>query len=297
MGSFQPDENNSREDSGPLFLGFMVGSILFGVALLQAYQYFMNYTRDSKRRKIVVVAAVALDTIHLGFSAVMMYLSLSSPVGLLDNSHLWTLKGFATIKLFLIILVQSYYLSIIWQFASSFPLHRILSKAIKTISIILFLYAIGMGIVFLTYLERDKRFFDFSKPFQTVIFIAFGSTAVIDSAIAGTLSFLLLKTDPGRHTKSRGVIKFLVLFFIGTGLLTAIMAVTTISVYAARPSTALYLSIEFAVPRLYVNSILAMFNSKAGLQKRMNATSELKLSSLLLFDDLGESSPIEENKP
>lgn len=64
---------------------------------------------------------------------------------------------------------------------------------------------------------------------------------------------------------------------------------------------------------VYVNSILAMcvlnfvlrpfapivthrprFNSKAGLQKRMNATSELKLSSLLLFDDLGETSPNEE---
>ena len=179
--------------------------------------------------------------------------------------------------------------------------------------------------------ERDKRFFDFSKPFQvrrhcaiselssfnfflqTVIFIAFGSTAVVDSAIAGTLSYLLLKTDPGPQTKSRGVIKFLVLFFIGTGLLTACVSSFTLSQspclmlytqdygrhynlcgkscirnnweerhvnvrlaqYAARPSTALYLSIEFAVPRrqsvnlllefiltyelsVYVNSILAM---------------------------------------
>ncbi|KAF8182699.1 hypothetical protein BJ912DRAFT_1061576 [Pholiota molesta] len=307
-----------EENIGALFLGFSVGAILFGAALLQTYQYFMTYTRDSKHRKIMIVAVLILDTLHLIFSAIMMYMSILKPLSFMDDSLLWTLKGFATIKALLIVLVQrqvsllsiyrffvyrisSYYLSIIWQFARSIPLSIFMSNVIQGVSVVLFIYAIGTGIAFLVYLEQDGRFFNFSDTFQTMIYVAFGSTAVIDSTIAGTLSFLLWNTSPGGRAKSRNVIKFLVLFFIGTGLLTAIMAITTIAVYATRPSTVLYLSIEFAVPRLYANSILAMFNSKARLQKRMQATTELRLSSMLLFHNTAESdlaSPEpEEEKP
>ncbi|KAF8175554.1 hypothetical protein BJ912DRAFT_32705 [Pholiota molesta] len=290
-----------EENIGALFLGFSVGAILFGAALLQTYQYFMTYTRDSKHRKIMIVAVLILDTLHLVFSAIMMYMSIQRPLSFMDDSLLWTLKGFATIKALLIVLVQSYYLSIIWQFARSIPLSIFMSNVIQGVSIVLFIYAIATGIAFLVYLEQDGRFFNFSNTFQTMIYVAFGSTAVIDSTIAGTLSFLLWNTSPGGRAKSRNVIKFLVLFFIGTGLLTAIMAITTIAVYATRPSTVLYLAIEFAVPRLYANSILAMFNSKARLQKRMQATTELRLSSMLLFHNTAESdlaSPEpEEEKP
>ncbi|KAF8964386.1 hypothetical protein BDZ97DRAFT_904463 [Flammula alnicola] len=115
-------------------------------------------------------------------------------------------------------------------------------------------------------------------------FIGFGSTALIDCAIAATMSFLLFKTSSGNSKKSRSVVRFLVMFFIGTGLLTAMAAIATIA-YVSRPSTVLYLGIEFSVPRLYANSILAMFNSKERLLKKMQATTELQLSSKLLFDD------------
>ncbi len=46
----------------------------------------------------LIIAHSSLDTIHLAFSAVMMYLSLSSPVGLLDNSHLWLVTLVATCR-------------------------------------------------------------------------------------------------------------------------------------------------------------------------------------------------------
>lgn len=77
-----------------------------------------------------------------------------------------------------------------------------------------------------------------------MIYIGFGSTAIIDTIIAIVLSHLLFKTSPPNRQrcarvafekeetkinlnlliirfKSRGVVRFLVLFFIGTGVLTA----------------------------------------------------------------------------
>ncbi|KAF9482846.1 hypothetical protein BDN70DRAFT_874430 [Pholiota conissans] len=290
MSMDMPPAAMAQDNVSALFLGFLMGAILFGAALLQTYQYFMTYTRDSKRRKFMIAAVLILDTLHLVFSGIMMYLTISRPLRFTDDSLLWALKGFATIKALLIVLVQSYYLSIIWQFASSLTLNIVVSKVIRSICVMLFIYAIGMAIVFLTYLEQDSRFFNFSPSFQTIVYVAFSSTAVIDSTIAGVLSYLLVKASPGGRARTRNVITFLVLFFVGTGLLTAIMAITTIAVYATRPSTVLYLAIEFAVPRLYANSILAMFNSKARLRKRMEVTTELKLSSMLLFDDLPSGS-------
>ncbi|KAF5319588.1 hypothetical protein D9619_008375 [Psilocybe cf. subviscida] len=177
---------------GAPFIGFMLGCILFGCTLLQAYQYFMSYTHDTWFRKGVIIVVCLLDTLGLTFSAIMIYLSI------LD------------------------------------PLHHP---------------------------EMDLLCF-----------------------------------------KSRGVVRFLVLFFIGTGVLTAITATSTIIVYLTKPSSVLYLAIEFSRPRLFANSILAMFNSKARLRKRMQATSELKIPSILLFGDGPESSttnrsPVVEDTP
>ncbi|KAF8970832.1 hypothetical protein BDZ97DRAFT_1788921 [Flammula alnicola] len=289
------DRSTPPQVLGAPFLGFMLGSILFGVALLQTYQYFLHYVQDSRWRKTLIAVICGLDSTHLVFSAIMMYSSFSSPSGFSNDNYLWTLKGFATSKALLIVLVQGYYLLVIWRFARNITLDRVVSKVIQFLSVLVFLYATGVAIAFLTYLEQVKSFYSFSVSFQNMIFIGFGSTVLIDCTIAATMSFLLFKTSSGNSKKSRSVIRFLVMFFIGTGLLTAIAAIATIAVYVSRPSTVLYLGIEFSVPRLYANSILVMFNSKERLRKKMQATTELQLSSKLLFEDF--SDPQEEGVP
>ncbi|KAF5329305.1 hypothetical protein D9619_009257 [Psilocybe cf. subviscida] len=83
---------------------------------------------------------------------------------------------------------------------------------------------------------------------QWMIYFLYGSSAIIDTGNAVVLSSLLFKTSPQNHQrfKSGGVLRFLVLFFIGTGALTA-------------------------------------FNSKERLRQQMEATVELKIPSELLF--------------
>ncbi|KAF5328059.1 hypothetical protein D9619_013655 [Psilocybe cf. subviscida] len=183
--------NSASADLPPLagapFIGFMVGCILFGCTLLQAYQYFMNYVHDSLYRKVFIVFVCSLDTLDLIFSAIMIYLSMLDPLNHPAPDLLWL--------------------------------------------------------------------------------------------------------------KSRGVVRFLVLFFFGTGVLTAIAAIATITAYVRKPSSVTYLAIEFARPRLYANSILAMFNSKARLRHRMQVTSELEISSKVLFGDVAAEDATTERSP
>ncbi|KAF5329303.1 hypothetical protein D9619_009255 [Psilocybe cf. subviscida] len=127
---------------------------------------------------------------------------------------------------------------------------------------------------------------------QWMIYIGYGSSAVVDTVNAVVLSFLLFKTSPRNYQrlKSQGVVRFLVVFFIGTGVLTTIADIASMIVCVKGPSSGHYLAIEFCRPRLLANSILVIFNSKARLRQRMEATSELKIPSELLFGDAPEGS-------
>ncbi|PPQ75392.1 LOW QUALITY PROTEIN: hypothetical protein CVT26_015475 [Gymnopilus dilepis] len=65
-----------------------------------------------------------------------------------------------------------------------------------------------------------------------------------------------------------------------------------IDCYVSNPSSVLYLAIEFSAPRLYANSILALFNSKSRLKERMDASTDLQIPSIWIF---GDESPLPSN--
>jgi len=147
------------------------------------------------------------------------------------------------------------------------------------------LYALSVAAVFLVHLEKVTTILSFSGNFQNIIYLGLGSTASIDCGIAAIMSAVLHHSSRMTSKRSIELIKSLVVYFVGTGFLTAIAAVLAMSLYIARPNTLLYLSIEFSIIRLYVNAILALFNSKSRLQKKMDDSVELRISSMVLFGE------------
>jgi hypothetical protein len=65
----------------PPYLGFMVGTVLFGTTVLQAYQYYLNYAQDLRARKLIAAAVCISDAVHFGFSANMVYTYLTKGLG------------------------------------------------------------------------------------------------------------------------------------------------------------------------------------------------------------------------
>ncbi|KAF5321351.1 hypothetical protein D9619_000018 [Psilocybe cf. subviscida] len=295
-----PSSGDLPSLTGAPIIGFMVGCILFGCTLLQAYQYFMNYVQDSKFRKVFIISVCFLDTLHLVFSAIMIYRSIVDPLHHPAPDLVWTLKGMVTTQALLIVIVQMYYLRIIWTFVDiNSTINPTITSVIRKFCLFISSYALAALVAFISYVEGVHSFSDFSKAVQRMLYIGVGSTAVIDTINAAVLCHLLFKAIPQNHQrlKSRGVIRLLILFFFGTGVLTAIAAIATIIAYFTRPFSVLYLAIEFTRSRLYANSILAMFNSKAALRQRMQVTSELKISSTLIFGDNADEAPPAEGSP
>ncbi|PPQ93600.1 hypothetical protein CVT25_005480 [Psilocybe cyanescens] len=55
------------------------------------------------------------------------------------------------------------------------------------------------------------------------------------------------------------------------------------------PMSKRYMAIEFILPCVYANSILAIFNAKSRLKKQVEASAEFHLSRSIIFGDVGNN--------
>ncbi|KAF9554332.1 hypothetical protein CPC08DRAFT_191588 [Agrocybe pediades] len=273
------DHNSDDVNFRAPFLGLIAGTFLLGLTMVKAWQYFLHYPGDSRKKKVTVCAVCLLDFLHFGFSVTMTYSSLTSSKKCADPKVLWSWKAMVIAKALLTILVQGFYLQIVWVLAGSIVMRTIY----RAFSISVLTYAIGLVVAFCTYLREVSRISSFPKSFEIFIYIGFVSTAIIDCCIAILMSVVLFQNGAGTTKRGKKIITCLVIFFGGTGALTAIFAVTSMSLYTASKSSLLYLATELWVSRIYAISILTLFNSKSYFKKALEGTVEISIPSALVF--------------
>lgn len=277
---------NVQHSVAGAFFGFTIGAVLFGITILQTYLYFTTYPNDSKWQKATISTVCLLDALHLAFSIDMMYAFVVERFGDVRSGSqaLWSLKALGTTQVFFIVFVQCLYLYQIWKLSQNLLLKRRTTRALQVFVVVVALSAFAVGVVFLVELQRITVILGFDENFQYAIYLGFGATALIDIAIACAMCFLLYKSNIG--TRADDVLASLIDYFIGSGLTTSFFAIMCIVLYVAKPDSLLYLGIEFSTPRIYANSVLAMYNSRGRLRERLNATIDLGLgSSRLCFQE------------
>ncbi|KIM37881.1 hypothetical protein M413DRAFT_448151 [Hebeloma cylindrosporum] len=269
-----------------VFYGFSVGAILFGITIRQAYQYYTSPSNDPIVQKLVIGLVCLLDAFHLAFSMYLVYSFILQAAGFSQASGnvLWSLKALGSTQVFLIILVQGFYLSQIWRLSGNLLLPRKFSLAIQIFVVFIALFALAVAVIFFTQLQKIDVVHSFSTDFVYMVYLGFGSTAIIDCAIATAMCLLLYRSSAGT-IKSETVLETLIQYFIGSGLLTSFAAIMCIVLYVAQPNTLLYLGMEFSVTRLYANSLLAMSNARRHLRDRLDETMELRLPNNLFFTE------------
>ncbi|KAF9443603.1 hypothetical protein P691DRAFT_778777 [Macrolepiota fuliginosa MF-IS2] len=286
-------ERNGDTLAAP-FVGFAVGTALFGVTLLQSYQYFMQYGSKDHifcKVKIAIVRHVRieflqdkahltsefahslLDLLHFVFSANIMYTFLILNFGVADAStrNTWSLKALGTTQSALIVLVQIIYLGRINALSQKSLIYGDSSSVlIKAMIYIIGSCAIGVAIVFCYELQRIEVILSLNTKSEWVIYLGFGATAILDTIIAAMMCFVLYKNklDIGAHISPQTdrVLSKLIMYVLATGLLTSFASILVIILYFARPDTLFYIAVTFSVTRLYTNSTLALMN----LRRKLN---------------------------
>jgi len=231
--------------------------------------------------------------LHFVFSTALIYSSLTSSPRFNNGGLVWILKAMLSFKAALLVLVHSFYLRLIWVLAKGSFMNPKMSHIIKFFSIITFSYILLVVAAFLAYLEQIDNFSNFSVSFERMFTFACASTCGIDFCIVTMVSFILWssRSSKVRRRQKVDVVNYLITFFVGTGLLTSITAVLGPVLYASSPSSTIYLAIDFVLPNLYANSILALFNSKSRLKGKMDASVDLHMPSALIFGEDSSSLP------
>ncbi|KDR68613.1 hypothetical protein GALMADRAFT_283040 [Galerina marginata CBS 339.88] len=276
-----------------IFPSFILATVLFGVTLLQTYQYFLHYRQDRNMRKFVVIMACVLDSIHFLCSVTMLYPPASTRIRYANKIPLWSLKIMGTAKTLLVVLIHSYHRFMIWTLADKVAVKQKVSRLLKSFSAVTFFYAMVVAVAFIAYLGQTPNISNFPLGFQYLIYIGYGWAAAIDCSIAAAMSILLLLSRPSSpefgDKRSHKVTMYLIYYLIGSGLLTAACSLLVMGLYWWNPSSVLYLAGEFLASRIYANSILALFNSKSRMQQVLNSSLEFRVSTALFFGDNANS--------
>ncbi|TFK36125.1 hypothetical protein BDQ12DRAFT_259345 [Crucibulum laeve] len=218
---------------GVAFFGFTVSAVLYGITVLQAYQYFMNSPNDSKKRKTSAIVVCILDTIHFAFSIHMMYSFLIQHSGDPEAATriVWSLKGLGSTQLLFIVFVQFYYLQKIWKYVTRNAMFSTcFVRVVQLGAIFMGSLAVAVGIVFLFHLQHVNVILNFSVGFEYVIYMGFGATAVIDSSIALAMCIILYKSRVGSG-RTDDVVSRIIRYFVGSGLVTSLASILCLILY------------------------------------------------------------------
>jgi hypothetical protein len=124
----------------------------------------------------------------------------------------------------------------------------------------------GMGFAFAT-----RGFIDgsYAKIVQEswILYTALGGSVVADVMITVSLCILLGSIRTG-FKPTDSLVNTLMLYTINTGLLTSVSAIACFVTFAIWPHAFVFIGFYFVLSKLYINSLLAMLNTRERLRKR-----------------------------
>ncbi|KAI9060714.1 hypothetical protein FKP32DRAFT_1004490 [Trametes sanguinea] len=258
---------------GALLVGTFLGLALYGFALHQMYRYYRLYPEDKKGFRILVVAIMLFQTVHMILCVVAVYYHLVTnyarpetlPVGHWSTRLLTPFSGIT------IVLCQSFYAYRVYIVGP-----QLIYRAFVAIAALFMASTLGLAIAaavlgFRTNAEgfrhgNRKR----TYALQGIVSAIFGSGVAVDVLLTGTLVVVLLSSRSGfRQTDS--LVHLLVIYAINTGLMTSIIALLVFILAIASPGNLIYVSLSVVGTKLYANSVLAALNSRRSIQDRMMA--------------------------
>jgi len=126
---------------------------------------------------------------------------------------------------------------------------------------------------------------DYLYEFHSLIWIASIALtvyAVTDVLIAGSMCWYLYRQRTG-FSRTDSTLSILMVYSIHTGLLTSVLATAVTISSAVSPASLIRVAIRWVLSECYINSLLAMLNSRDYLRDRSttnNLESTFKLSSI-----------------
>ncbi|KAG1750974.1 hypothetical protein EDD22DRAFT_252235 [Suillus occidentalis] len=240
---------------GALFIGCILAALLFGLTSIQAYVYFRTHTGGwTKFYRLIVLLLWTLDAAHLALVVHCVYYYLVINFANVDAlvEIVWSFKLQIVVNILTVHVIHQLYSHRIWIVG------RDRSKVFRIIPGIVVVLSLGM------FLARWPSL------------MAMSAATVLDIVITSSIWYLLANSRTG-FSATDCLITRLMCYTINSGCLTSICALTSIIMCTVMPHSFIFLSIQFIMAKLYVNSYIALLNTKYYMQPSANATDTFEL--------------------
>ncbi|KAF8717943.1 hypothetical protein AX14_012065 [Amanita brunnescens Koide BX004] len=263
---------------GAIYVGAMLTGILYGSTNVQTFLYYKSYPQDAMFQKWAVALLWILDTLHMVFTIIEFWHYLIESFGnyeALLQLH-WSFSLQIALSVIVILVVQSFYTRRVWKLSSD-RYQRIWAWLL----IIVLLVVYAAGITFIVELYSASTLIQMSHLRWSII-LGLSSSTLDDFMIATAICHLLsLRRTSFAETKSK--IWTIMFYAVISGALTSICSLTSVIALAVMPHNLVFQGIEFLLPKLYINSYLAMLNARKSLKD--HAVSINPPSKMIQFND------------
>ncbi|KAF8337249.1 hypothetical protein F5887DRAFT_1078250 [Amanita rubescens] len=276
---------------GALYIGAMLTAILYGSTNIQTFLYYKNFPGDHMFQKCALSLFGSqglfpllrnnriLDLLHMIFTIIEFWHYLIDSFGdynaLLELHWLFSLQ--ILISVLIILVVQRHLL----HTANMDTLNRY-QRIWSWILILVLLAVYAAGFLFLVKLYSVSTLPQLSQLRWSIIFgLSMSSFDDFMLAIA-ICHFLAIWRTTFEETKSR--LWTIMTYAVISGALTSIFSLTSVITVAIMPHNLVFQGIEFLVPKLYVNSYLAMLNARKGA-KNHRKSNNLSVNTVIRFGD------------
>ncbi|SJL15364.1 uncharacterized protein ARMOST_18857 [Armillaria ostoyae] len=242
--SSQPPKAILGETLGALYVGATIAAVLFGITNLQAVIYYKRYPSDWWVYRYSVAVLWILDALHVALTTHALYFYLVDMFGDLTGALVHSeLQGdFPTVPTIDL---------------SNGSFHTQVQLGINLITPPI---PSGAGI-FVTYNIFITQNFTVIAAIKEAVYTVFATVAATDFVIALMMCYYLHKCRAATDFSSTASFLLnLMRLVVVSGLATSACSLLTLICFIAWPHSLIFLGIDFILPKLYVNSLLAMFN-------------------------------------
>ncbi|KAK0487962.1 hypothetical protein IW261DRAFT_1451267 [Armillaria novae-zelandiae] len=258
------------ESIGALYLGSNIASILYGITNLQGLSYYKRYPNDWWVYRYSVTLLWVLDTLHVALSTHALYFYLITMFGNLVSdleSDLWSMKWQLYLNDLIVVYVQGLYAVRLWKLGRHF--HKILPWFVAFAVIA----SLGSTIYVVHSIHITPNLASASN-IKRAICAFFSTIAATDVIIAIPMTYYLHRSR-GRiilSSKASSVLLRLMRLVLVSGLVTSACSLLTLISYVVWPDSLIFLGINFVLSKIYINSLLAMLNSRSENQPASRTT-------------------------
>ncbi|PBK79558.1 hypothetical protein ARMGADRAFT_120401 [Armillaria gallica] len=243
---------------GAVYIGATVAAIFFGISNLQMVIYYKNYPDDSWIYRYSVAIIWILDALHVALSTHAVYHYLIDLFGnYLGLYHIvWSFKLQLLICMVMIIWVEALYAVRLWKLGGHF------NRTLSWIVVLTVAIALGSGI-FSVYDAYSISNFLLIPSIKGSICVLFAMAATSDFIIAFSMCYYLHKSrEASAFSSTSDMLYGLMRLVVISGLATSTCSLLTLITYLVWQDSLIFLGVDLILPKLYVNSLLAMLNAR-----------------------------------